>query len=158
MRDPKKPSEGSPEIRQNPVSYLLEATGDMPYREFIQLQITKQSARRLVTILKNEIKVLPEHLRALAGEYIDGINHRFARDEHFWETVTCKDCFLSIMETAIELLPIDDMISSSEDALCPENQLLAFQLYQIATLSLSYCASVQGKQRKLMGIRKGIFG
>ena len=48
--------------------------------------------------------------------------------------------------------------ASVNEALEPSNHELAFGLFQICTLSFAYSASIQRKQRKFMGIRKGIFG
>lgn len=145
----------SSEMKENPVSQFLESAGHLPYRELIAHHIKKQSVRRLQEAVLGEGSLLPAHLQGLVEGYIDGVSYRFAYNKQFWETATCKDAFDSILETAVELLPIEEIIATPEDALHPDNQLLAFQLFQIATVSFAYSASLQ---RKFMGIRKGILG
>ena len=61
------------------------------------------------------------------------------------------------MLTAFEFLPISDRIKSIESSFEAKNQEIAFQIFQIAALSFAYSASTQKKQRKFMGIRKGLF-
>jgi hypothetical protein len=84
--------------------------------------------------------------------YIDETNERFGNDKVFWESANCQRAFYEIIETAIEILPMHERIASIDDALRPENQELAFQLFQITTLSFAYSASTQRAQRKFMGI------
>ena len=137
---------------------LNAGAGNKPYRKLIEYHIKGQSAAQLQAAVLGETSLLPDHLRAFIEAYIDSINLRFGYDKQFWETATRKDAFLAILEAATELLPLDGRLASVEDALLAENRELAFQLFQIATLSFAYSASLERKQRKFMGIRKNIFG
>ena len=56
------------------------------------------------------------------------------------------------MLAAFEFLPINDRIKSIEASFGSENQEIAFQIFQITTLSFAYSASTQKKQQKFMGI------
>ena len=105
-----------------------------------------------------ETELLPQHLRPSIVDYIDATNSRFGYDSEFWAQATCRQAFDEIINVAIEMLPLDSVIASIKDALNPKNHGLAFQLFQIPTLSFAYSASSQRKQRKFMGIRKGLFG
>ena len=91
-------------------------------------------------------------------DYIDITNIRFSSDQAFWKEANCKQAFETIIETAINFLPIKDHIPTIQAAYERENQELAFQLFQIPTLSFAYSASTQKAQRKFMGIKKGILG
>ncbi len=62
-----------------------------------------------------------------------------------------------IMEVAMDIFPMADLVSSPKDLVRPENQDWLFGLFQIATLNLAYSASSRRNQRKSMGIRRGIF-
>ena len=59
---------------------------------------------------------------------------------------TCRQAFEQIMDITIEVLPLDGVITSVEDALRTNNHELAFQLFQILTLSFAYSASTQRYQ------------
>lgn len=140
------------------LSQFLTSAGDRPYRDLIAYHIKRQSARKLQEAVLGEISLLPAHVRSSVEGYIDDINLRYGYDKNFWETTTCRKAFDLIIEAAAERLPLKDTIETVEDALRPENHELAFQLFQIPTLSFAYSASGQRKQRKFMGIRKAIFG
>lgn len=139
------------------LSQFLDGAGDRPYRELVQTHIRKQSTSKLQQAVLWEISNLPKNISSKAEGFIDVINERFAYDKDFWKDVTCLDAFMSFMLTALEYLPINDRINSIEASFEPDNQEIAFQIFQIATLSFAYSASMEKKQRPFMGIRKGIF-
>jgi hypothetical protein len=145
-------------MKEKLVSLFLDGAGHRPYRELIQEQMRKLSTRKLQHAVLWEGSNLPEDLQGLVMDYIDVITARFGYDQMFWQNATCRDAFEAIIKTAVQVFPLDDRISSLQDALRPENQELAFQLFQIPTLSFAYSASTQRAQRKFMGIRKGLFG
>lgn len=90
-------------------------------------------------------------------EFIDAANFKFGYDAHFWRYADCKTAFGWIIQLAINELPLGDWMTAEIDAYKPENQELAFNLFQIVTLNFAYSASTNAKQRKFMGIRKGLF-
>ena len=145
-------------MKNEPVSYFLRGAGDRPYRELIQEQMRKLPTHKLQQAVLSEGSNLPEECRGMVMHYIDVANDRFGYDRTFWQTATCEDAFEAIIATAIEVFPISNRISSIPDALRPENQELAFQLFQIPTLSFAYSASTERALRKFIGIRKGLFG
>jgi hypothetical protein len=140
------------------LSEFLKGAGDRPYRELIQHHLRKQSTKRLQEGVLGEISLLPKGLQSLMMDYIDVTNNRFSYDKNFWSKANCRQAFEQIITTAIDFLPIKDRISTIQAAFKPENQEIAFQLFQIPTLSFAYSASTQRAQRKFMGIRKGILG
>lgn len=140
------------------LSEFMEGAADRPYRELIQHHIKKQSTSKLQQAGVGEASLLPEELQPMVMDYIDETNSQLSYDQNFWTNATCRYAFEEIMEIAINFLPIQNRISTIESAFKPENQELAFQLFQIPTISFAYSASTQKKQRKFMGIRKGIFG
>jgi hypothetical protein len=139
------------------MSNFLEGAGHRPYRDLVQEQIKKLSTKKLQQAVLWESSNLPEKIQDLVMNYIDETNERFGYDKVFWNSANCQRAFEEIIETAIEVLPSHNRIVSQDDALRPEYQELAFQLFQIATLSFAYSASTQRAQRKFMGIRKGLF-
>ena len=139
------------------LSKFLDGAGDRLYRELVQSHIRKQSTQKLHQAVLWETSNLPENISAQIESFIDAINERFAYDNDFWKEITCIEAFTSFMLAAFEFLPINDRIKSIEASFDFENQEIAFQIFQIATLSFAYSASTQKKQRKFMGIRKGLF-
>ena len=140
------------------LSEFMEGAADNPYRKLIEHQIKKQSASKLQQAVLGEASQLPEELQSMVMDYIDKTNSLLAYGQDFWMNASCRDAFEEIVEIAINFLPIQNQIPTIESAFKPENQELAFQLFQIPTLSFAYSASITKKQRKFMGIRKGIFG
>jgi hypothetical protein len=143
---------------QSQLEEFLNGASRKPYRELIQYHIKRTAMRDLQKAVLAETQMLPANLRRFVMEYIDATNSRFGFDETFWAQATCRQAFDAIIDVAINTLPIRDRISSVTDALKPSNHVLALQLFQIPTLSFAYSGSTQRKQRKFMGIRKGIFG
>ena len=135
------------------VRFLSNAT-DAPYRLLIQRHMRTQSARMMMAVVDYERGLLPEKLRPKVIEFIDAVNGRFGYDANFWRNGDCKTAFGWIIQEAIKTLPISDYVGAEQDAYRPENHALAFGLFQIATLSFAYSASLTPKQRKFMGIRK----
>jgi len=140
------------------LSEFMEGAADNPYRELIQHHIKKQSTSKLQQAVLGEVSLLPETLQPMVMDYIDKTNSQLSYAQYFWMHASCRDAFEEILEIAINFLPIQNQISTIESAFKSENQELAFQLFQIPTLSFAYSASTMKKQRKFMGIRKGIFG
>ena len=145
-------------MSQSQLEEFLSSAGAKPYRELVQYHIKRTATRNLQQAVLGETELLPQHLQAWIVDYIDATNSRFGYDSEFWAQVTCRRAFDAMIEVAIEVLPLDGLIVSIEDALKPKNHGLAFQLFQIPTLSFAYSASTQRKQRRFMGIRKGLFG
>jgi len=140
------------------VSEFLDGAGNKPYRELIQHHIRKQSMAELRKAVLGESSLLPKELQPMIMNYVDVTNERFSYDQTFWRTANCRQAFEQIIQIAIDFLPIKQRISTLQSAFKLENQELAFQLFQIPTLSFAYSASTQRAQRKFMGITKGIFG
>ena len=137
---------------------FLSGAGEKPYRELIQYHIKRTATRDLQNAALGETQMLPTNLQAFVMEFIDVISLQFGYDQAFWSRATCRQAFDAIINVAMDTFPISDRISSVAEALQKENHSLAFQLFQIPTLSFAYSASTQRKQRKFMGIRKGLFG
>jgi hypothetical protein len=63
-----------------------------------------------------------------------------------------------IIGIALQTFPLKNRIKSVEDSFKPENDELAFILFQISSLHFSYYASTKRFLREFWGIRKGLFG
>jgi hypothetical protein len=105
-----------------------------------------------------EVSNLPESFQDKAELYIDRVNQKLVHNKRFWVEANSYFAYKVIIDIAVKCFPLDNRIVSHEDTLKPENNELAFILFQIPTLSFAYSASTQRKQRKFMGIRKGLFG
>ena len=143
---------------ENQLEEFLSGAGKRPYRELIQYHIKRTATRDLQNAVLGETQMLPTNHQAFVMEFIDVINLQFGYDQAFWSRATCRQAFDAIINVAMDTFPINDRISSVAEALQKENHSFAFQLFQIPTLSFAYSASTQRKQRKFMGIRKGLFG
>ena len=143
---------------QSQLEEFLSGAANRHYRHLVEYHMGRMSTKRLQESVLGETVLLPQKLQPLVIDYIDETNSRFGYDRDFWAQATCRDAFEAFIDAAISIFPLDGVLESLEDALESENHELAFQLFQIPTLSFAYSASTQRKQRKLMGIRKGIFG
>jgi len=139
-------------MTQSQLLDFLNGAGDKPYRELVQYHIKRTSTRDLQKAVLGETSLLPEWLQSSIVTYIDETNDRFGYDSVFWAQATCRQAFEAIMNVAIKVLPMGSVIASIDDALNPKNHEMAFQLFQIPTLSFAYSASTQRKQRKFMGM------
>jgi hypothetical protein len=103
------------------------------------------------------VEMLPEAAKTHVLEFIDSVNERMGYDRRFWAHGEVRTAFGYIIQEAIKILNVAEWISAERDAYEPDNHELAFNLFQIATLSFAYSASMNRKQRKFMGVRKGLF-
>ena len=141
------------------ISEFFDGPGSKrPYRELIQAQIKKLSTVELYTAVEREISNLPENLSDKAAGYILLTNLKLGHDKNFWKEADCHLAYELIIGIALKSFPLKDRIKSVEDSFKPENDELAFNLFQIPTLCFSYYASTQRKLRQFWGIRKGLFG
>jgi hypothetical protein len=146
-------------MKKHTITEFLDDPGSKrPYRELIQHFIKKQSAAKLQAAIHWEVSNLPESFQDKAELYIDRVNQKLIHNKKFWVEANSYFAYKVIIDIAVKCFPLDNRIASHEDTLKPENSELAFILFQIPTLSFAYSASTQRKQRKFMGIRKGLFG
>lgn len=142
---------------EHPLKILLVKSGDEPYRKFVEYHMRRQNTEKLRMAGVGAVELLPEKAQDLAIEYVDAVNNELGYDKRFWDHADVKTAFGFVIQIAIRTLPIDDWIRTEKDAYFPKNYELAFNLFQIATSNFAYSASTEQKQRKFMGIRKGIF-
>ncbi len=143
---------------QSQLEEFLNRAGEKPYRELVQYHIKRTGTLELQKAVLDETGLLPQDLQEFVIAYIDATNSQFGYDQSFWTKATCREAFEAIIRVAIATLPISNQFVSVAGALEAKNHVLAFQLFQISTLSFAYSASTQRKQRKFMGIRKGLLG
>ena len=134
----------------------MEGAGSKRYRTLVEQHIRRQSEQQLRTASLGEIAQLPEGLQPQAITFIDVVNERVGSDREFWATATCRDAYDRFVELAVDVFEGHPLVGVPGDPLWLEDEELAFQLFQIPTLS--FAASSQRAQRRFMGIRKGIFG
>ncbi len=139
------------------LSDFLARTSHRPYRELVQHHVRKQSTSQLMAGATGTVELLPKDAQRLTIEFIDALNEKLAHDERFWRHADVKTAFGKIIQIAIGFLPIWHQIGSERDAYEERNHELAFNIFQVATLSFAYSASKTRAQRKFMGIRKGLF-
>ena len=141
------------------ISEFLDSPGSKRlYREHIQDQIERLSKEKLNNAYDREISNLPENLRDKVEDYIFLTNLKLGHDKNFWKEADCHLAYELIIGIALQSFPLNDRIKSVEDSFKPENDELAFKLFQIPTLCFSYYAATQRRLRKFWGIRSGLFG
>ena len=142
------------------LSNFLENAKDKNYRDLIQHHIKKQSTEQLRKSSLGEMSFLPESIsNESVMNFIDHCNF-IAMAPSFWKDNTCKTAFDEIMQEAINNLEgLSKKFKKIEDFLNnEENHEMAFNIFQLITLSYSYSASMSKQVRKQMGIKKGLFG
>ncbi len=137
---------------------FLDGAGEKPYRKLVEYHIKRTPTKKLQQAVLDEIKLAPRKLEPTMMDYIDAVNEQLGYNSAFWEQTSCRQAFEKIIKIAVTTFQLDINIDSVEDALKPMNHGLSFQLFQIPTVSFAYSASTQRKQRKFMGIRKGLLG
>jgi hypothetical protein len=137
---------------------FLRDAGDRPYRELVEHHLRRGSERQLRDAAVGEVLLLPADLQPHATKYIDVVGERLGCDRAFWATATCRTALDRVVDAAFDSFPIPATIPSKVAIFEPEHQDLAFQFFQIGTLSIAYSASSQRAQRRFMGIRRGLFG
>jgi hypothetical protein len=148
------------------LSTVLQKMGTLPYRKHVEYLIREHSTDILYQRARAGIAMISEVCPSIAPQiqprmagFIDHVNERFGLNWYFWQSATCEQAAWSLIDAGIEFLPVQPVLTKAEDALVPgPNQMLAYILYQVPTMSFAYSASTQRAQRKFMGIRKGIFG
>jgi len=137
---------------------FLEGAGEKPYRQLVEYHIKRTPTKQLQQAVLDEISIAPEKIKPMMMGYIDVVNEQLGYNSEFWAQATCRQAFDEIIKIAMAIFQNDIVIASLEDALAERNHDLSFQLFQIPTVSFAYSASTQKKQRKFMGIRKGLLG
>ena len=89
------------------LTYFMSANGNKPYRELIEKEIRRIPAEQLSATCRAWVHSFPPNVASEAKEFIRGINSLVAIEE-FWKFATCQSAFTSIIEIAIQELPIDD--------------------------------------------------
>lgn len=150
------------EREQRRLTEFLESGGDKLFRDLIQYHMKKSSPQKMQDSVLSEVLLLPENLQKSVESLIDSINNIFFSPDFEsvkgWELITCREAYEAIIEDAIERFPKENFFSSIEESLLPENQSMAFGLFNIIVINFSINASMTRDARKFMGIRKGLFG
>lgn len=131
---------------------FMDEAGSRPYRELVEHHLRHQSEAQLQIASLGEISGLSTDMRADVERFIDVVNSVVGLDSQFWETATCRDAYDRFIELAIGVFHQEGFVGNPTDPMWLEDEELAFQLFQIPTLSFAYSASGQRAQRK------GIFG
>ena len=145
---------------------FLAYAGDAPYRELIQEHIQKTSKKNLrlasvqeMSVLANELIVNGEavELKGLtfnekALEFIDLLNEQLLPDKDFFQLSSCTDAAEAILRLANQHFGFSFPVPLGS-ALTDADEVVAFRLFQIATLSFAYTAVDQPKAQKHMGIK-----
>ena len=141
------------------ISEFLDGPGSKRlYRELIEDQLERLSKVQLNNAYDREISNLPENLSDKVEDYIFLTNLKLGNDKNFWKEADCHLAYELIIGIALQSFPLNDRIKSVEDSFKPENDELAFKLFQIPTLCFSYYAATNQRLCKFWGIRAGLFG
>ena len=140
---------------ETPSFDFIDEFWDVFYRKLIEFHVRKHSTKFLSDACMGETMLLPKRFQEKMADYIDEVNKKICTT-YYWETTDCTQAFFDILEIAIELFEINNIMDTSNDTFRPENQKLAFSLFWIPTLNIASSASQDRKQRKFMGIRKGV--
>ena len=141
------------------ISEFLDSPGSKRlYREHILDLIERLSKEKLNNAYEREISNLPENLKDKVDDYIFLNNLKLGHNKKFWEEADCHLAYELIIGIALQSFPLNDRIKSIEDSFKPENDELAFKLFQIPTLCFSYYAATQRRLRNFWGITSGLFG
>jgi len=139
------------------ISEFLDGSGSKRlYREHIQAHTKKLPKVELENAIEREISNLPENLSDKVECYILLTNLKLGYDKNFWKVADCHLAYELIIGIAIQAFPLRERIKSVEDSFKPENDELAFNLFQIPTLHFSYYASTQRFLREFWGMRKDL--
>lgn len=145
------------DVSEHPLATLLKNARQKPYRKFVEHHLRRGSTEQLRLASVETMELLPESVQDLTIEYIDAVSNAIGYDKHFWDHADVGTAFGYVIQTAIKVLPIENWIKNEKDSYKPENHELAFNLFQIATLTFAYSASMNRKQREFMGVSKGLF-
>jgi hypothetical protein len=119
------------------ISEFLDGPGSKRlYRELIEDQIERLSKVQLNNAYEREISNLPENLSDKVDDYIYLTNLKLGNDKNFWKKADCHLAYEFFIGIALQSFPLNDRIKSVEDSFKPENDELAFKLFQIPTLLL----------------------
>ena len=135
-----------------PMSDLLKGEGGRPYRDLVEAQVRSQSAAKLAAGCLGTVPGLPPGNEERVVTYIDLCDLVFGNDTNFWESATCTDAFEAVLGIALETLSLGDSLCTPRDALKPENEAVAFVIFQLPTLNFAYLASTRRQQRECMGM------
>ena len=151
------------DINYHPNNFFigLEENQDFLYKETIQRQIKKLSEQKLINAYQFEIEQFPEgsQMDTQAEMYL-GCLESWLYDQEFWKTATIYDSFSLFMNIAREntyfFKKYHKKNPNKNSSQKSKNE--CFGLYQLTTLYFSLRASQKRSIRKIMGIRKGLFG
>ena len=139
----------------------LEEHKTFPYRETIKRQINNMSEQKLIGAYQFEIEQLPKdsQMDTQAEMYLQSLE-TWLYDGEFWKTTTIYDAFNLFMDVAREntyfFRKFHKKNPNKKSSQKSKNE--CFGLYQITTLYFALRASQKRGIRKIMGIRKGLFG
>ena len=117
----------------------------------IQHHVERDNAAHLATAVRGEVELLPDPLKSRAERFVDAVNERLLPNGRFWQTATCQDAVNKILELANQHFGLSLRVPVNPDLMSGVDQELAFGLFQIATLSVSYNASTQKEVRRFIG-------
>ena len=150
-----------PNYHPNKFFIGLEEHKTFPYRETIQRQIKNRSEQQLIGAYRFEIEQLPKdsQMDTQAEMYLQSLE-TWLYDGEFWKTTAIYDAFNLFMDVAREntyfFRNFHKKNPNKKSNQKSKNE--CFGLYQLTTLYFSLRASQNKSIRKIMGIRKGLFG
>ena len=139
----------------------LEENKNFPYKETIQSQIKNMSEQKIISAYQFEIEQFPKdsQMDTQAEMYLQSLE-TWLYDDEFWRTSTIFDAFNLFMDVARKntyfFRKFHKKNPNKKSSQKSKNE--CFGLYQLTTLYFALRASQKRSIRKIMGIRKGLFG
>ena len=142
---------------RNYLDEFLGTAANRPYRSLVEYHMRRQSIQQLAKAAMGETAMLPQEYQPEVMGYLDAVNAAVGYDARFWASASCDEAMKTVLRIADPIFRLHAQVDV-EDPIKSQFPNLAFQLFQIPTLNFAYSAAQDRRQRKFMGIRKGIFG
>lgn len=134
---------------------LLKRMADRPYRLLVEQRLKALTSSQLSEAVNEAANQVPEEFRGSLESYRAALAARFMVSPLFWQASTCREALANLLEAAYEAIPHPAIRQCHRAPLADANRPLAESLFRWATLTFAEAAARDGKQRKLMGIKRG---
>jgi len=134
---------------------LMAQMAHRPYRELVEARLKSLTGNQLTQALAQAAQEVAAEFRPGLEAYRQALAGRFLVSRLFWQASTCREALANLLEAAEEAMPHQRLSECHRAPLAEQNRELASSLFEWATLSFPEAAARDGKQRKLMGLKRG---
>lgn len=150
-----------PNVHPNKFFIALEENNNFLYKETIQSGIKNLSEKQIIDAYQFEILQFPKNsqIDTQAEMYFMSLEN-WLFDREFWKTSTISDAFNLCMNVArVNTYFFKNFHKKNPNKKSSQkSKNECFGLYQLTTLYFTLRASQKRSIRKIMGIKKGLFG